>query len=923
MHFLQNLSQDYYKENVHLGFIANEDTLFNPLSRIPSDYEDTPELYLAYLMQKPEYFSFFVKHVLTDASGLKGLLPIQSLILADMWKRKFPILLGSRGLGKTTLLALYVLLQCIFIPGRKVVVAGSGFRQSKLVFEHLEKMWEGSPILRSAFNTGKDGPRKGTDQYTFTVGSSVAKFVPLADGSTIRGLRANLLICVSKDTLVQTDKGLIEIQDYLNDDYLVMNGDNQFEKPTCIIKTEPTDVYKIETEYGLSFKCSNVHRVETDNGFKTAKDLTAEDYLLLDSNDFFPKEYQYLGTKLVDKRTAFIVGKYELSGIPSFILKSPRDVVVSFIAGVFSSSNTELEKSEKFCRQLQVLLLKLGTISSFSLQNNLFEFEFYGKYIKELIEQDFPYKCNISKVKVKSVTLLPDKEVLYDFHIPEKHSFIGNGFVQHNCDEFASVREDVFEQVLSGFAAVSSDPIANVKRRAYEKFQKKFDHIIKQIKVPWIPEETEETRGNQIIISGTADYEWNHFYRYFNNYRTIIKSKGDKRKLKTIFPEGVPDNFKWEQFAVYRIPVSLTQEGFMDDDAIARSKANILPHIYNMEYETIFSKDSQGFYPRSKIEQCTIKHDNSIDLGDGPIFFKAMMSGDPNAKYIYGLDSAAENDNLAIVIIELHPNHRRVVYCWTTKKDKFRERVKAGVERDQAFIPYVCEKIRKLMKVFPCAGLAIDAQGGGNHIAESLRDPALLNTQHGERILLEHIDPEKPKDTDGIPGDHIIHTIQFANSKWTSEANHGMKNDIENKTILFPFFDGVELALAFEKEEAVRQKMGLKTGISFDTYEDVIDEIEELKKELSNIVHSRTPNGTERWDTPEVKTGGKSVGHLKKDRYSALLMANSIASKFALLQHRPIETHFGGTLATLDRTKGNCYHGGVLADKLNDLYKNI
>ena len=54
-------------------------------------------------------------------------------------------------------------------------------------------------------------------------------------------------------------------------------------------------------------------------------------------------------------------------------------------------------------------------------------------------------------------------------------------------------------------------------------------------------------------------------------------------------------------------------------------------------------------------------------------------------------------------------------------------------------------------------------------------------------------------------------------------------------------------------------------------------EMEELKDELSNIVISKTPSGRERWDTPEVKLATGRKGRMRKDRYSALVIANMIA----------------------------------------------
>jgi hypothetical protein len=36
------------------------------------------------------------------------------------------------------------------------------------------------------------------------------------------------------------------------------------------------------------------------------------------------------------------------------------------------------------------------------------------------------------------------------------------------------------------------------------------------------------------------------------------------------------------------------------------------------------------------------------------------------AKYVIGVDPASQSDNFSIVVLAMHPDHRRVVYCWTT-----------------------------------------------------------------------------------------------------------------------------------------------------------------------------------------------------------------------------------------------------------------
>jgi hypothetical protein len=58
-------------------------------------------------------------------------------------------------------------------------------------------------------------------------------------------------------------------------------------------------------------------------------------------------------------------------------------------------------------------------------------------------------------------------------------------------------------------------------------------------------------------------------------------------------------------------------------------------------------------------------------------------------------------------------------------------------------------------------------------------------------------------------------------------------------------------------------------------------EIEDMKDELATIVVSETATGLRRWDTPDVKTAGSKPGRMRKDRYSALLMANMAARQMA------------------------------------------
>jgi hypothetical protein len=610
-----------------LGLDIPDGDIFNPASTLSVRDEDF-HLKLTWLMTKPEYFSFMCKHILNVQ-----LLPSQALMLHELWHRKFPILIASRGFGKSFMLSLYALLRALLLPSRKIVVVGAAFRQSKILFEYMETIWRNAPILRDICSN-TSGPRRDVDRCTMRINESTVTCLPLGDGQKIRGQRANDII----------------------------------------------------------------------------------------------------------------------------------------------------------------------------------------------------------------------------------------------SDEFASIPRDIFETVVAGFAAVSADPIDNVIRVAA---QEKAGELGLEFEV-YDNSDSIQMMPNQIIISGTAYYDFNHFAVYWKRWKSIINSRGEKGRLKEVFNgEDPPESFDWREYSIIRIPYELLPKGFMDDSQVARSKATVHTGIYQMEYGACFTRDSQGFFKRSLIESCVVSSENLIkDYQDNSIHFEASLIGNPKIRYIYGVDPASEIDNFSIVVLELHPDHRRIVHCWTTTRSDHRERVKKGYSRETDFYAYCARKIRDLMKLFPCEHIAMDAQGGGIAVMESLHD--IDKIQEGEIAIWPVINPDKEADTDDERGLHILEMCQFAKYDWLSEANHGLRKDFEDKALLFPFFDAVSLGLS-HSDDNIKSRM-------FDTLEECVMDIEELKDELSMIEMSQTPSGRDRWDTPEVIIGKGKKSKIRKDRYSALLMAN-MASR--ILQRTP------------------------------------
>lgn len=615
-----------------------------------------PDLHLMRFMQDPSYVTFTCKYLL----GI-DLLPIQAAVIGEMWSKPFPMLVASRGFGKSFLLAVYCILRLVLAPGTKIVIVGAAFRQSKIVFEYMETIWKKSPILQNIAQGHDDGPRSQQDRMTMRINDGYAIAIPIGDGQKIRGLRAHIIV----------------------------------------------------------------------------------------------------------------------------------------------------------------------------------------------------------------------------------------------SDEFGSIPPDIYETVVAGFGAVSASPVLNVKECARRT-------ILQEYNV-WSEDQEDDfaaKKGNQAIITGTADYDFTHFGQYFKRWSDIIKSKGDPHKLEAIFNGGeTPESFSWKDYCLMRIPYELIPRGFMDDKTVAKSRATITSATYEMEYGAVFSSDSQGFFKRSLIDSCCARENRPIN----GIWFSPSMIGQKNLKYVFGVDPAAESDNFSIVVLELHPAHTRVVYCWTTTKQRFKEKERLGIVNEHDFYGYCARKIRTLMNTFPCVRIGMDAQGGGNIVAESLQDPDKIFA--GEKPILPVIDPDKPADTDGKPGLHILELVQFARAEWTSQANHGLKKDMEDKALLFPDFNPIDLAVMLQKDREAEDR-GSDQRL-YDNFEECCMEIEELKNELATIIKIITSNNSqsrERWDTPEIKMPNGKKGRIHKDRYSALVIANMLARHIHRADPVPVYSVIGGfasDLAGVERKPDN------------------
>lgn len=619
--------------------------LYNPLDDF--DFENDPLDSLAEVLCDSQYLHFAAKSLLNI-----DLLVYQTVILDTLWHKRLPMLIGTRGLGKSFMLAVYALLRMIFHPGCKIVIVGSGFRQAKNIFDAMMTIYDNAPVLKDLLSKQKNqGPKREVDMVKFTIGKSTAIGLPLGDGSKIRGMRANYIL----------------------------------------------------------------------------------------------------------------------------------------------------------------------------------------------------------------------------------------------CDEFASIPIEIFNVVVQGFGIVSSNPVEKVKE----------EMLLQKLKEAgqWTDEMERKRRkslgGNQIVYSGTAFYSFNHFCEYFEKWKAIILSKGNPEIISELFGDDsvIQEGFDYKDYAVMRIPWHAIPPAFLDRGMLAQAKATLSPIQFLIEYCAVFPKDSDGFYRRSVIESATTNKPVLSPLGT-KVQFSASRQGQAGKQYVIGVDPAASDDNAAIVVLEVYPDHRRIVYCWTTNKEKFNQLKIKGVASEDDYYKFVARKIRDIMKVFAVEQIVMDSQGGGLAISEILGDPG--NCEDHEIPIYEIIEEGKEKISDMKEGLHILTLVKPTND-YNLEANHGMLKDLQIKALMFPAFDSLELARAIEIDQI--------NNLNFDTYEDLVEEIESLKDELTTIVCMPTPTGKERFDTPEIKIEGQQKGRLRKDRYSALLYANKFCRDKEL--NKPLDVEYvpvGATKDTLKKT---------------------
>ena len=228
--------------------------------------------------------------------------------------------------------------------------------------------------------------------------------------------------CITEDSAVVTSQGVLKITDIVGEcadgDYIpfkydLINENNEIEQTSHKIKFENVSTIKIKLANGFELEGTPNHpiRVLTNSWqpiWKTLDKITTEDSVIIDC-----QPYLFYYNKLHDIN----VGN-------NFIFENKFEAIK--------------------CSQW---LLKLGILCGIIVYDKLYKVavpEPYKKMVDKLFTTNidifnFAYDVVTSDLFcIKVISMSQGINTVYDFTLPETHSFIANGFICHNTGRFSS-----------------------------------------------------------------------------------------------------------------------------------------------------------------------------------------------------------------------------------------------------------------------------------------------------------------------------------------------------------------------------------------------------------------------------------------------------------------------------------------------------
>lgn len=363
--------------------------------------------------------------------------------------------------------------------------------------------------------------------------------------------------CIKGDSLIFTDEGIKEIGEFFNyqNDNIethydtkvnVINRYGRLEKTKLGLYNGKQECITVITNDGYEITGTKIHKVlviNTDGKivFRKLSDIQIGDYAVINrKNDIWGK--------LNDTSVLNDIDYKVLTEIPNVILKSNKYIVSMFLRNIFNNNTILKTKSHKLIKQLQVLLLNFGIISCIKNINDIFTISIHNNQDYDIDITDNNTDCNYYYSKITSIS--ESVEDVYDFHLPETHSFVSNGFVSHNT--YTEVLDDFIAAIL--YPGITLSITAQTRENSAALLEDKYNEIMNDF--PLMQNEVEKTRFSK----NDAFIKWKNG-SIITNLANTQASKGRRRHRIKIEESALLNNTLYEDALEPIVEVPRTTSG--------------------------------------------------------------------------------------------------------------------------------------------------------------------------------------------------------------------------------------------------------------------------------------------------------------------------------------------------------------------------
>ena len=424
----------------------------------------------------------------------------------------------------------------------------------------------------------------------------------------------------------------------------------------------------------------------------------------------------------------------------------------------------------------------------------------------------------------------------------------GFRFERMIIDELLLMPEKVLNEVIMPFLSVIKNPTER---------QETYDLETEMIKEGKLTEE-ERTKwpNNKIIGLSSASYKFEHLYKMYTQYESLILNENDQDKAhRTIM------HFSYD----------CAPQQLYDQNLIDQAKATMSQSQFDREFMAVFTDDSSGYFKVSKMAACTIPD------GEGQC---VEIIGEPSDEYILSFDPSWSesdgSDDFAIMLIKLNKDSKKgtVVHSYALPGSNLKTHIK--------YMVY-------LLKNFNIVAIVGDYNGGvqflnscnessifkKNNIKLGVIDADLDNHQDYEKNLSK-LKRQYNKES----RDYVF--LRKPSSKWIRYANELLQAAFDHKRI---FFAGAAMDDDYNRQR--KANIGIKDLTFIRNYKSssqaskMIDFVEHQKEmmdltkvECALIQITTSSQGTQSFDLPMNLRKQTGADKARKDSYSALVLGN-------------------------------------------------